>query len=145
MSRKIDSEDIIVLGFLSAFTLWTYVVLPLHYSWSGSSHHSSAMSSMNWVIPVVSFLGGSMATHLVKSAFDYVMRPVISARLVDHRGCYVTTSRGNPPTHNARFLRLLIENSGRSSIRNCSGYVTSITRIENGIPLPVQQEVLELN
>lgn len=70
--------------------------------------------------------------------------PILSARLVQGRGCYVTTSRGNPPTHDARFLRLFIENRGLSTIHNCKGYITGVTRIVNGNRVPLQQEVLEL-
>jgi len=81
---------------------------------------------------------------MLTSIYYWLNRPIISVRLVKEKGCYVTTSRGNPPTHKARYLRLLVENTGRSSIQSCKGYVTSITHTVNGIPSAVEQEVLEL-
>jgi hypothetical protein len=141
---KITSEDVIVLGFLSTMFLWTYIGVPLVYSWGDLTNQGAAMQSTNWLPLLVSFLGGSMASFGIKALIDWWNRPIISARLVDRKGCYVTTSRNNPPTHQARFLRLLIQNEGFSSIKDCTGYVTSITRIVNGFRLPVQQEVLAL-
>lgn len=48
------------------------------------------------------------------------------------------------PWQSARFLRLLIENRGRSTINDCKGYITGVTQIVNGNRAPLQQEVLEL-
>jgi hypothetical protein len=102
------------------------------------------MAIPSWLSILLGFLGGSVTSLFLGRLFTWWERPISSVRLVQGMGCYVTTSRGNPPTHEARFLRLLIENTGRSSIKNCKGYVTGITRIVNGERLPVQQEVLEL-
>jgi hypothetical protein len=140
-----ELEDVIVLGFLSAMSLWTYMGIPLVYAWGNPADQSAAMRPTNWPTLLVVFLGGSLTTLVVRALFDWLMRPIIRARLINGRGCYVTTSRGNPATHQARFLRLLIENDGYSSIKDCQGYITSITRIVNGSHFPVQREVLELN
>jgi hypothetical protein len=141
------SEDTIVIGSLAIFTVWGYVGLPLLLylqSEPGSQQQSIAMTSTNWTVIVFSFVGGSLATFIVNRIVSWWERPVLSAQLVDGKGCYVTTSRGNPPTHQARFLRLLIENKGRSPIKNCTGYIIDIARIEKGQRVSVQQEVLEL-
>ncbi len=71
-------------------------------------------------------------------------RPILSAHLVQGKGCYVTTARGNPPTHDAKFLRLIIQNQGRSTVHNCKGYIIGIKRSINGVNTNVQEEVLEL-
>jgi hypothetical protein len=143
-----SSEDIVVIGSLAAFTMWTYVALPLVLYLSsepGIQQQSIAMTSTNWTGLVIGFLGGSLATFIVNRIVSWWERPVLSARLEDGKGCYVTTSRGNPPTHQARFLRLLIENRGRSPIKNCTGYIIDIARVVKGNPVSVQQEVLELS
>jgi hypothetical protein len=145
-SRRIPFEDFIVLGFLSAMALWTYVGVPAVYSWNDPTNQSATitMQATNWLTLLITFLGGSMASFGVKALIDRRNRPIIRARVVNGRGCYVTTGRGNPPTHQARFLRLIIENDGYSSIKDCKGYITAIRRIVNGSPMTVQQEVLEL-
>jgi hypothetical protein len=60
------------------------------------------------------------------------------------RGCYITTYFGEPPTHQGKFLRLLVENVGRSAVKGCVGYIVSITKTEGGVPQPIEQEVWEL-
>src|SRR5262249_41072093 len=137
------------LGLLTAFCSMAVCRSTVSIS-AAAKHHiavqtAGGSSSMNWIIPTLTFLGGSMATWLAGRAFEYVTRPVITAQLVQGRGCYVTTRRGNPPTHDARFLRLLVENSGHSPIKNCSSYVVRIAKTANNQIDDVQQEVLELN
>jgi hypothetical protein len=135
------SEDEVLLGFVIAVSVWLFVGLPLLYS---PDTTGTAMASPSLLTLLIGFFGGSVASWILGTIFNWCKRPIISARLVQGKGCYVTTSRGNPRTHDARFLRLLVENTGRSSIQNCKGYITSITRIVNGNRSPVQQEVLEL-
>jgi hypothetical protein len=133
------SEDAIVLGSLGAFTLWLFVGLPLLYSCPETIMALSPLSNV-----VIGFLGGAVMSFVLGQIFSWWKRPIASVRFVPDRGCYVTTARGNPPTHTAHFLRLLIENVGRSPIENCKGYVTSITALGNGTRLQVEQEVLGL-
>lgn len=132
----------IVLGSLIIFTFWLFAFLPVYYP---PPHPIGiAMTLPPSVNILIGFLGGSVTSWILGSIYTWRNRPIISVRLVPDKGCYVTTSRGNPPTHDARYLRLLVENTGRSSIESCKGYITSITRIVDGNRSPVQQEVLEL-
>jgi hypothetical protein len=139
-----DAEDVIVIGFLVALSLWLFVGLPL-LNWFSIMDHQHQAEFVTWLAPVlIGFLGGSVMSWILAGIQRWWTRPILSARLVQGRGCYVTTSRGNPPTHDARFLRLLIENRGRSTIHNCKGYITAVTQSVNGNRTPLQQEVLEL-
>ena len=45
----------------------------------------------------------------------------------------------------AKFLRLRIRNRGRSSIKDCSGFLASIKKTRAGPLLNDEREVLELN
>jgi hypothetical protein len=138
------SEDVIVLGFLIALPLWLFGGLPL-LDWFSTMDHQHQTELLTGLAPVlIGFLGGSVMSWVIASVHAWWTRPILSARLVEGKGCYVTTSRGNPPTHDARFLRLLIENQGLSTAHNCKGYITDVTQIVNGNRPPPQQEVLEL-
>ena len=44
----------------------------------------------------------------------------------------------------AKYLRLVIENTGKSSVKDCSGYITKISKSSEGRPIPPEQEVLQL-
>ncbi len=141
------SEGTVAIGLLAAFALWLFVGLPFYYlplRDGIAAPIAATTASPNWAIALLGFFGGSMATWLVGRVHEYAMRPIVAVRLVEHRGCYVTTSRGSPPTHQARFLRLLIENEGRSPIKGCTGYITRITKTANNVVQDVQQEVLQL-
>ena len=98
------------------------------------------MPTCDWIGLLSGFVGGSVAAwglgFFVK---DYLLRPVISARIVDQRGCYVTN-----PVDGAKYLRLLVENTGLSSIKECSGYITKITKHGEGVTSRTQKEVLDL-
>jgi hypothetical protein len=134
-----------VVGFLVALPLWLFAGLPLLDWFSTMDHQHQAAELGTALLPVlIGFLGGSVMSSVLAGIYRWWTRPILSARLVQERGCYVTTSRGDPPTHDARFLRLLIENQGRSTIHNCKGYITGVTQIVNGNRAPLQQEVLEL-
>jgi len=102
------------------------------------------MQSANWIAVLIGFLGGSVFSSILGGIYAWLSRPILSVRLVRGKGCYVTTSRGNPPTHQARFLRLLIENVGLSAVKGCAGYIVSIRKTASGISQPVEQEVVEL-
>jgi hypothetical protein len=129
------TEDEGALTFLAAFSFWLFIWLPI-------LHGTEPMTP--WTQILFAFVGGSLVTSLFGLAYTWWRKPVISAKLVDKRGCYVTTSRGNPATHEARFLRLLIENTGRSTIKDCAGYITGITKAAHGATNVVEQEVIEL-
>jgi hypothetical protein len=138
-----DAEDVIVVGVLVAVALWLFVGLPLLYRCPTMDQNQTDF--MTRYGPVLfAFLGGSVMSSVFGGIYKRWTRPILSAKLVQGMGCYVTTSRGNPPTHQARFLRLLVENRGLSTIHNCKGYITGITQIVNGNRTPLQHEVLEL-
>jgi hypothetical protein len=102
------------------------------------------MSNMGWVQVLIGFAGGSVTATLINWAVAHCRRPIIRARLVPNIGCYVETGRGNPETHRAKFLRLQVGNTGQSLLTSCSGYITRITKRQNGQTLNDEREVLEL-
>jgi hypothetical protein len=93
---------------------------------------------------LVGFLGGLSVWAISAFVTHWVMHPVISARLAKRRGCYVETDVGNPPQYKAKYLRLFVENTGLSSIKDCSGYITKITKRRDGMIIPSEEEVVEL-
>jgi len=94
---------------------------------------------------VVGFAGGAVMASLINHIVGWWRRPIIKVELVPDVGCYVTTKRGNPPTHDAKFLRLRVKNIGNSSIKACRAYVTRITKRNGGKIINDNQEVVELN
>src|SRR5947207_799818 len=82
------------------------------------------------------FLGGAVAWGVISSIGKWWSRPIIRAELVRDAGCYVPTQHINQKTgevhHEAKFLRLRIRNGGRSSIQDCSGFLTSIKKRRGG-------------
>lgn len=84
---------------------------------------------------VTGFLGGSVVAWTLNQVVTHgIMRPVISVNLDEKRGCYgptellVTDKDGEQTSHSVRFLRLLVENTGLSSIKDCCGYITKLTK-----------------
>jgi hypothetical protein len=142
MSRV--SEDELVFGSVVLFAAWYLIGLPLLYIPEMVSSREQEMQSTNWAPILFSFLGGSAFTYLINKVAEWWFRPIIRVRFVQG-GCYVNTARGNPPTHRARFLRLRVENTGRSVIKGCVGYIVCITKAVNNTSSPDEQEVLELN
>lgn len=104
-----------------------------------------SMNVPTWVGLLVGFLGGSVSSWGLGLIRSWWMRPILSVRILENKGCYVTTSRGNPPTHQAKFLRLRVENVGRSSVQSCTGYVTCIRKQGLAADVHSEEEVLELN
>jgi hypothetical protein len=128
--------------------LWLFVGLPFVYLPIKFSSEPLELSvTMTTWLPLLSLLigllGGSLMAYLLGQAVAHFRRPIIDASLVRRKGCYVTTSLGNPPTHEARFLRLLIENKGKTAIHGCTGYITGIV-IKSANNQEVQEEVLKL-
>jgi hypothetical protein len=98
------------------------------------------------VLPgIMGFAGGAVVATAINAVVGWLNRPIIMARIVEGAGCYVKTSRGNPPSHDAMFLRLQIKNRGKSSVIGCAAYVTRITRKQPGTKIDDAQEVLTLH
>ena len=102
------------------------------------------MADLGWVQILIGFAGGGVTATLINAGVKWWRRPIISVRLVPDIGCYVETGRGNPQTHTAKFLRLQVENTGLSLLESCAGYITRITKRQNGQIINDQREVLEL-
>jgi hypothetical protein len=101
------------------------------------------------IVPVVlgciSFAGGAVMAALVNKFTAFLGRPIISARLVEGAGCYVETQIGNPaPAGIGKFLRLRIENRGKSSLKDCQGYIIRIVKKQHGQTISDSREVLDL-
>jgi hypothetical protein len=110
-----------------------------HGDWWGAR-----MADVAWVPILIGFAGGGVTATLINAAVKHWCRPIISARLVPDIGCYVESGRGNPQTHTAKFLRLQVRNTGLSLLESCAGYITRITKRQNGQVINDQREVLEL-
>jgi hypothetical protein len=101
---------------------------------------------------LIAFLSGSlMATAISAFVKHCIIHPVISVRLDRKKGSYPTTEAvemdedGNIVNRfPAKFLRLHIENTGRSSIKDCSGYITKITKQVGGVQSKSEEEVIDL-
>lgn len=139
------SEGTVALGLLTLFAMWLFIGLPFLYLPVKISCENgcTAMLSVNAGF-LLSFLGGSVTAYFIGLVHAYYKRPILRVRLEPGRGCYITTSRGNPATHEARFLRLLVENVGKSSIQGCAPYLINIAKVANGTATNVQQEVIAL-
>jgi hypothetical protein len=103
-------------------------------------------------IALLAFAGGSlMATSLSAFVTHLLFHPVISVRLDERKGSYGIVPLykpgldGSPAfSHDARFLRLHIENTGYSSVKACSGYITKLTKhTDKGQDIPTE-EILDL-
>src|SRR5258708_24545458 len=89
-----------------------------------------------WAQLLLAFMGGSFMTALI-SAFvkHYIFHPVISVRLDEKKGSYGPVPLIGPNgtiRSEARFFRLHVENTGYSSIKDCSGYITKMTKRVRG-------------
>lgn len=72
ISRKIFSEDVIVISFLSAVPLWTYVFLPL---WSNSKGHTmSAGNSWTDVATAISGIVSAVVAAVAAGAAVYAAK-----------------------------------------------------------------------
>jgi hypothetical protein len=94
----------------------------------------------------IGFMGGGVMAWTIGTLVGWWRRPRISVTFDERSGCYIHTLQagGSSPPFDARFLRLLVRNSGRSVIRGCSGYVILIeTRDANSASI-YGKEVLEL-
>jgi hypothetical protein len=110
------------------------------------------MDDPNWAALLIAFVGGSLMATVISAFVMYlVAHPVISVRLDEARGSYPPVidvyrvdGQGNPVKHKARFLRLHVENTGLSSIKDCSGYITHIRKNVAGTLSGSKEEVIAL-
>jgi hypothetical protein len=107
-----------------------------------------AIMDPSWGALAIGFAGGSVAAAAIGALAKYWLRPIITVRLDLKKGSYVssivfaTDPNGQSFTFPARFLRLHVENTGRSSIKDCSGYITKGTKSGPGQKSEDQKEVL---
>jgi hypothetical protein len=90
------------------------------------------------------FAGGAVFATILNTVAAWYRRPVVEVRLVDNAGCYVETKRGDPPTRDAKYLRLRVRNAGRSSVKACQAYLVRIVRREGGRAVNDAREVVDL-
>jgi hypothetical protein len=92
---------------------------------------------------LIGFAGGSlMATIIGAFVTHLIFHPVISVRLDKRKGSYgdvpidftFTDEAGKERKERmpAKFLRLHVENTGRSSIKACSGYIRQASEASRG-------------
>jgi hypothetical protein len=102
-----------------------------------------------WVQLLIAFVGGSLMTTVITTFVKQcISHPVISVRLHRETGSYGPMTIVEDSTgawlFDARYFRLQIENTGLSSIKACSAYITSITKVAKGTSTISRQEVVPL-
>jgi hypothetical protein len=106
-----------------------------------------ATSNPTLVGALVALLTGSVAVGLY---VKYWTRPIVSVRLQPKRGCYdavdirFTDDKGNKGTQPAKYLRLHVENTGRSTIKDCSGDAIRFCKRVDGREKTGPRDVLSL-
>ena len=118
----------------------------------------------DWTALLIAFVGGSLMTAVISAFVKHcIFHPVISVRLDNESGSYGTTvvyqvlqqpeqlggHQLGPVQlltggHQARYLRLHVENTGLSSIKDCSGHITKITKRVRGTPSQAPLDVVDL-
>ena len=107
---------------------------------------------LNWVALLVGFAGGSLMATVISALVTHVVfHPVISVRLDERKGSHgpVTlyhydNQRKLIGTSQAKYFRLHVENTGLSTVRACSGYITKLTRRVGGQVTASEEEVVSL-
>jgi hypothetical protein len=99
---------------------------------------------------LIGFLTGGLVTAALTAFVKYwIFHPLINVRLDDRKGSYgevridLTDDKGAKSICQAKYLRLHIENTGLSSIKDCCGYITKLTKIVGGQQTGSEQEVLD--
>jgi hypothetical protein len=101
------------------------------------------MAETDWAAVAIAFVGGSLATTIVKAAWEWWTRPIIKAQLLPGPECYHHTIQ-LPAKTPAHYLRIKVLNAGYSAIKGCAGYLTEIKLdLAGGQASPVR-EVLDL-
>ena len=100
---------------------------------------------------VVAFAGGSLMSTLVAAfATHLIFHPVISVCLNSKKGCHGPTTllgrdaAGNEVRSEVKYFRLYIENTGLSSIKSCSGYITELRKRVGGQEIRAPRDIIEL-
>jgi hypothetical protein len=91
-----------------------------------------------------------MATAISAFVAHLIFHPVISVRLDGKKGCYgpmtvyhFDDQKRLTGSHPAKYLRLHVENTGLSSIKSCSGYITKLTKRVGGLQTASEEEVVD--
>jgi hypothetical protein len=100
---------------------------------------------------VIAFAGGSLMSTLVSAfASHCIFHPVISVCLNTKKGCYGPTpllgvdGAGREVRSEVKYFRLYVENTGLSSIKSCSGYITKLKKRVGGQVIHAPPEIIEL-
>ena len=108
---------------------------------------------LNWVALLIGFAGGSLMATVVSAFVTHlIFHPVISVRLDEKKGSrgpvtiyYFDKDRRQViGTSQAKYFRLHIENTGLSTVRACSGYITKITKRIGGQVTASEEEVIHM-
>jgi hypothetical protein len=104
-----------------------------------------------WAQLLVVFLGGSLMAAVITGFVHCIFHPVISVCVDEGKGTYGPMTvyerdqQGNVHrAYEARYFRLYVENTGLSSIKSCSGYITKITKYAQGMQTISRPEVVTL-
>jgi hypothetical protein len=123
--------------------------------------HQMAMAEIPWIIPAFTGgLAGAILTLSGQHAYRLLMRPILKLVLSDVPGCVVPASgwfidtrtghpirdaSGNPLRGATQYLRIKIENQGRTFAQNVSISVTEITSAVAGSgTTKFEEEVFDL-
>jgi hypothetical protein len=102
----------------------------------------------DWIALLIAFVGGSLMATVISAFMKHcIFHPVISVRLDEKSGSYGPTSLIYPDgtlDHQVRYFRLHVENTGLSSIKDCSGHITEITKRVWGTPSQAPLDVVDL-
>jgi hypothetical protein len=107
----------------------------------------------NWIALLVGFAGGSLVATVVSAFVTHlVFHPVVSVRLDEKKGSHGPVRlylfdkdrREVIGTSQAKYFRLHVENTGRSTVRACSGYITKIAKRIGGQLTASEEEVISL-
>ena len=102
----------------------------------------------DWIALLIAFVGGSLMATVISAFVKHcIFHPVISVRLDEKSGSYGATSliySDGTLDHQVRYFRLHVENTGLSSIKDCSGHITKITKRVRGTPSQAQLDVVDL-
>jgi hypothetical protein len=104
-----------------------------------------AMSD-GWAV-FAGFLSGSVFATALGWVKNWLYRPKIATYWGRERGGYVPTTmvdQGSGETFEGRFLRLIVANEGRSTLRGCGAYVTEIRRERTTGRSAVDHEIMQL-
>ena len=97
----------------------------------------------SWAPLLVAFAGGSLTATAISAIVKHlIVNPLISVRLDkkggsygrvtlyyrDEKGNFRKDDKGNLIDGEGRYFRLRVENTGLSAIKDCSGFITKLTK-----------------